>query len=469
MKKIIGKYLIFILLVGVVFACGGKDEEKGVDRPNVLLISIDSLRPDHLGCYGYERDTSPVMDSLAQDGILFKNTVSTTSWTLPAHISLFTSMDIMVHGVVGDGASLYKEIGTLAQVLKQSGYRTAAFCSSPYMNPAFGFNRGFDLYHNIDLDSPGFEDTIIPQAEERDAVHDDITSPRITELASEWLEKNGNNPFFLFLHMWDVHYDYIPPEPYDRKFDPDYTGDVDGRDFIHNPEINPEMDARDLEHVIALYDGEIAWVDHHLGLIIEKLKESGIFERTLIVITADHGDEFFEHGGKGHRSTLYDEVVKIPLIIHGPGVVKGGAEVLDQAGIIDVAPTILNLCGLEIPAWMQGGSLLAGPEYKADRDDGAVLLELGPELKALRTNPYKLIFNLPHLQTIIFDLTRGPEETYQHLVTSPDKWNEANLKFYSRLGADRTLAKKYRGGKSGSPVSLSKEEEARLKALGYLK
>ncbi|MEA1929013.1 MAG: sulfatase [Candidatus Auribacterota bacterium] len=462
------KYLIFILLAGVVSGCGMEAKEREGRNVNVLLISIDSLRPDHLGCYGYERDTSPVMDRLARDGVLFKNTVSSTSWTLPAHISLFTSMDIMVHGVEGDGVSLHQDIGTLAQVLKRDGYRNAAFCSSPYLNPAFGFDRGFDLYHNIDLDDPGFKDTVLPPEEERDAVHDDITSPRITELSLEWLENNSSDPFFLFVHMWDVHYDYIPPAPYDRKFDPDYSGGIDGRRFIHNPSINPEMDPRDLEHIIALYDGEISWVDHHLGLIVEKLKELGVFENTLIVITADHGDEFFEHGGKGHRNTLYDEVVKIPLIIHGPGVAKRGVEVVEQAGIIDIAPTILNLCGLEIPSWMQGEVLLSGPGDQPEQGEGAVLLELGPELKALRTNPYQLIFNLKHLQTIIFDLDRGPGETYQHLVTSPDRWNEANLKFYSRLTADRSLAEKYRGGKTGVPVHLSEEEAARLKSLGYL-
>lgn len=468
MKDIIGKYLIIILLAGIHAGCGQTDRGNFDNRVNILLISIDSLRPDHLGCYGYDRDTSPVMDKLAHTGVLFKNTVSTTSWTLPAHISLFTSMDIMVHGVKGDGLSLYEEIGSLARELKEAGYRTGAFCSSPYMNPAFGLDRGFDSYHNIDLEMPGFEDTILPPEKQRDAVHDDITSPRITELACEWLKKNKDKPFFLFLHFWDVHYDYIPPDPYDRKFDPEYDGDIDGRGFIHNPLVNPQMSERDLNHIIALYDGEIAWVDHHLGMIMEKLKESGLLERTLIVVTADHGDEFFEHGGKGHRNTLYDEVVKIPLIINGPGVTEKGMTVGEQAGIIDISPTILKLVGLKIPSWMQGRSLLPVPGNAPEQEEREVLLELGPELKAIRTNPYKLIFNLKHLQTIIFDLTSGPDETYQNLVTSPEEWNEANLKFYSRLVSDRILARKYRGDKSGSRVELSKEEEERLKSLGYL-
>lgn len=460
MKNHFLSYLMLFLIAGFAW---GREE---VEKYNVLLVSIDSLRSDHLGCYGYKQPTSPVIDQLAQNGILFKNTISTTSWTLPAHISLFTSMDIMVHGVK-EGVSLHKDIGSLAQELKKNGYQTAAFCSSPYMNPAFGHDRGFDLYHNIDVADHRFKDTVIPPPEERDAVHADVTSPEITELACEWLENNRRDPFFLFIHMWDVHYDYIPPEPYDRKFDPDYTGDIDGRGFILNPKVNPEMNERDLKHIIALYDGEIAWVDFHLGLIIGKLKELGLFENTQIVVTADHGDEFFEHGGKGHRFTLYDEVVRIPLVIHGPGKANGGLEISRQASIIDIAPTILDLCGFETPGWMQGEPLLAvkktetGPESEA-------LLELDTGLKALRTNSYKLLFSRHLCRGIIFDLIRGPEESQKNIIKSPEKWDEINWKFYSRLALDRSLARKYRGGKSGSRVKLSKEEESRLKSLGYL-
>ena len=462
------KYL-FLLVVSIIFVQPGYiTAAPGDGPPNILLISIDSLRADHLGCYGYDKDTSPVLDSLAASGALFENTISTTSWTLPAHMSLLTSMDISVHGVGRDGVSLHPSIGTVTQRLKKEGYATACFCSSPYMNPAFGFDRGFDLYRNIDLEDEKIKDTILPPPEERDAVHEDITSPRITDLAIDWLENHHSRPFFLFLHLWDVHYDYIPPAPYDRLFDPDYQGGIDGKDYIHNDEVNPEMDPRDLNHIIALYDGEIAYVDHHIGLIVKKLKKLRIFDRTLIVVTADHGDEFFEHGGKGHRNTLYDEVTMIPLIVHFPDEISMAVRILNQVSIIDIAPTILDLAGITVPGQMQGSSLAPLLKEKTIPDDRYAMLELGSILRALRSKSAKLLFNTRALQTIIFDLKADPGENDPVGITDFSAWSRINRIFYDRLRNDQDLARKYRGGETGMPVKLTPEQEKRLKSLGYI-
>jgi arylsulfatase A-like enzyme len=461
------KYLL-LLIVSIIFVQPGYLPAAGEGGPpNILLISIDSLRADHLGCYGYDKDTSPVLDELASSGALFENTVSSTSWTLPAHMSLLTSMDISVHGVGRDGVSLHPSIGTVTQVLKKEGYATACFCSSPYMNPAFGFDRGFDLYRNIDLEDEKIKDTILPPPEERDAVHEDITSPRITELAIDWLDKNHSRPFFLFLHLWDVHYDYIPPTPYDKLFDPDYRGKIDGRNYVHNDAVNPEMDPRDLEHIIALYDGEIAYVDYHIGLIVKELKKLGIFDRTLIVVTADHGDEFFEHGEKGHRNTLYDEVTMIPLIFHLPDEISSVVKIPNQVSIIDIAPTVLDLVGIPIPGQMQGGSLTSLLGGTDPPDDRSALLELKRVLKALRSNSWKLLFNTRALQTIILDLKADPEETDPVGITDFSEWSRINRIFYDRLKEDRDLSRAYRGGETGSPVKLSQEQKERLRSLGY--
>ena len=469
MFNFIMKKYLFLLVVSIIFVQPGYiTAAPGDGPPNILLISIDSLRADHLGCYGYDKDTSPVMDELAASGALFENTISTTSWTLPAHMSLLTSMDISVHGVGRDGVSLHPSIGTVTQVLKKEGYATACFCSSPYMNPAFGFDRGFDLYRNIDLEDEKIKDTILPPPEERDAVHEDITSPRITDLAITWLENHHSRPFFLFLHLWDVHYDYIPPAPYDKLFDPDYQGDIDGKDYMHNDEVNPEMDPRDLEHIIALYDGEIAYVDHHIGLIVKKLKKLGIFDQTLIVVTADHGDEFFEHGGKGHRNTLYDEVVKIPLIVHLPEKISSAVRIRNQVSIIDIAPTILDLAGILVPGRMQGSSLAPLLKEETIPDDRYAMLELGSILRALRSKSAKLLFNTRALQTIIFDLKADPGENDPVGITDFLEWSRINRIFYDRLRNDQNLARKYRGGETGMPVKLTPEQEKRLKSLGYI-
>ncbi|MFH1039050.1 MAG: sulfatase [PVC group bacterium] len=465
------KYFIIILLLAgsIIIVQPEYLTAAPEDIPsNILLISVDSLRADHLGCYGYRRDTSPIIDDLAASGALFENTISTTSWTLPAHISLLTSMDISVHGVANDGLSLHSGVGTIAQELKKNGYATACFCSSPYMSPAFGFARGFDLYRNLDLEDKKIVDTVLPTPEQRDGVHGDITSPRITDLAIEWIRSRREEPFFLFLHFWDVHYDYIPPAPYDRRFDPDYRGDIDGRDYWRNEDVNPKMAARDLEHIIALYDGEIAWVDHHLGLIFSELKKLGLFDRTLIMVTADHGDEFFEHGGKGHRSTLFDEVVRIPLIIHSPGGNGGGRKIPGQVSIIDIAPTILELTGVTVPGWMQGISLAPACRGEALPGNRHALLELGNILKALRTDTRKLLFNALALHTIILDLEKDPGESQQTLVTDPPEWNRINRAFYERILQDQELARKYRGGETGAPVKLDAEQVKKLRDLGYL-
>ncbi len=469
MKTLLAILAALAFLAGTVPSCGRKEAGPGEGR-NVVLISIDSLRPDHLGCYGYRRDTSPNIDRLAARGATFLNAVSTTSWTLPAHISLFTGTDISVHGVANDGLSLHSGIPVLAEALKESGYRTAAFCSSPYLNPAFGFDRGFDTYHNTDLEKPDFEDTIfLEDRNQWQKVHEDITSPRIEELAADWLDRHRDEKFFLFLHMWDPHFDFIPPAPYDTLFDPDYQGEISPRHFMFNQAINPDMDPRDLEHIIALYDGEIAFTDHHLGRIFDRLEELGLLDRTMIVITGDHGTEFFEHGNKGHRTTLYDETVHIPLIVVLPGRDLKGRKIAGQAGIIDIAPTILDYLGRPVRPPIQGRSLLPALAGEDTEEEIPRLLELEDNLRALRTNRYKLLFNIPYLQTTILDLEQDPRETHNKLITDPERWAEINRDFYSRLTEDRRLAETYRQGETGEEVNLSAEQIERLKSLGYIR
>src|SRR6185436_11342664 len=160
--------------------------------------------------------------------------------------------------------------------------------------------------------------------------------------------------FFLFLHYWDVHYDYAPGAPYDSMFDPDYRGDVSGDNFYFNPRVNAHMNARDLEHVVALYDGEIRLVDDHIAKLRAALDRLAIAGKTIIVLTADHGDEFFEHGNKGHHRTLYDEVLRVPLLIYVPGATIAGVRVAAGASIVDGMPTLLGMTGIALPEVLEG-------------------------------------------------------------------------------------------------------------------
>lgn len=313
--------------------------------PNVVLISVDSLRADHLGTYGYARDTSPAIDAFAAEAVVFEAAFSQAPWTLPSHASLLTSQYPRTHRADGLRARLAPGVETLASVLSAAGYDTAAVVTGPFMKRTFGLDAGFRSY----------DDSLATRSLR--GSHAGVTSNRLHERALTQLDRL-KPPFFLFLHYWDVHYDYEPPEPYDRLFDPDYDGTLDGKSFEQNPEVHAGMEARDLEHLVALYDGEIRHFDGYLRRLLEALRQRGLTEDTIIVFTADHGDEFYEHGEKGHGHSIYNELVRVPLLIRAPGA-AGGLRVSRTVQHVDVFPTILELAGLEPRAHdLQGRSLV---------------------------------------------------------------------------------------------------------------
>ncbi len=310
-------------------------------RPNVLLVSIDSLRADHLHAYGYPRETSPAIDALARDGALFRVVVAPSSWTLPSHMTLLTALPPELHGVTTNERRLEPRALTLAEVLRDAGYATAGFVAAPYVRAMYGFDQGFDVYDES-IVAEGLFDSLLG-----------VTSPESTRLVTRYLEEwntaGRKKPFFVFLHLWDVHYDYQPPPPYDTMFDPDYDGPITGKDFLFDPNIRKGMPERDYAHVLALYDGEIRFVDEHIGRIVDHLRTLGVLDETVVVVTSDHGEEFLEHGRKGHGETLYDEVLLVPLVIRFPPGVARGRVIAEQVRLMDVAPTILALAGVPRP------------------------------------------------------------------------------------------------------------------------
>jgi arylsulfatase A-like enzyme len=341
---------VSLLLGAALFACGSggasdkpSEPSSGELPPNILLISIDSLRADHLGCYGYERPTSPAIDALGQEGVIFGEAISQAPWTLPSHASLLTSLYGRTHQTNDISRQLPSQVPTIASELSKAGYETAAVVSGTFMKKQFGLNSGFDHY-----------DDDIAEMSHKES-HEAVTSPGIHQKAEEFLA-DVQEPFMLFLHYWDVHYDYDPPPPYDTKFDPDYEGSITSKSFLKNRRIQPGMAEADLDHVVSLYDGEIGWVDEHIAKLLANLEASGLDERTIVILTADHGDEFFEHGGKGHSHSLYHELVHVPLIIRGPGITPGG-RISAPVELIDIMPTILDLTGLDAPEGLQGRSL----------------------------------------------------------------------------------------------------------------
>jgi len=311
----------------------------------VILISIDSLRADRLGAYGNSRDTSPTIDRLGREGARFSNALATSPWTLPSHMSLLTGRDSLAHGVNTERDRLSPAVPTLAEELRNGGFVTVATVAESVFLAAWrGFGRGFDVY----------DDATVSEAM---WLHADNPAPLTTKLAVQLLRRYAGRRLFLFVHYWDVHYDYLPPAPYDTMFDPHYRGHVSGIDFMEDPAIDEHMATRDLDHLLALYDGEVRRVDDHVGRIVQTVDELDIAERTAFIVTSDHGDEFFEHGGKGHGLTLYRELIHVPLTIRAPGGLRG--HVIDTpVSLIDVVPTVLELAGVEPSRRHDGRSLV---------------------------------------------------------------------------------------------------------------
>lgn len=450
--------------------------EAPADAPNIVIISIDMLRPDHLGCYGYERDTSPRIDAFAEEGALFENAVSSTSWTLPAHAALFTGLADSVHGCTDTDTRLDPSRVTLAERLAAAGYATAGFFSGPYLHPVFGLGQGFASY----TDCSSYPEQALEAVAESGTVdsdrlmlasHHDITNPTVYRNVKSWLDENTQSPFFLFIHMWDVHFDFIPPEPYDTMFDPDYEGTIDGRNFFFNDRINPDMPQRDLEHILALYDGEIRWTDDHVGRILDDLDAKGVSDNTIVVILADHGTEFFEHNNKGHRTTLFEEVIRIPMIVRYPGRIEPGQRFDEQVRIMDVLPTVMDLAGAPPADDVMGQSLaplLAGGALARDNLAISELFTVGRELRSFRRNDRKMICDEKNDNVWMFDFRDDPREQRPVMDRgAPMQWVR-DLRRDEQIG--RAWLREFRNLMPHATAGSEIPEELRrkLESLGYI-
>ena len=362
--------------------------------PNVLLITLDSVRADVVGAYGHrpeftERSSSPHLDRLADEGLLVEQAYATSSWTLPSHVSILTGEPELVHGVEQDGHEIHPSLPLVSERLRRAGWRTAGFYSGPYLDPAFGFGRGFERYEACYGDDLRFAiedlersraalkaargdegrtyDALTSHANAQRAVevasHRDRSAKHVADAVIAELERADRRPFFLFAHFFDPHYDYAPPEELARAFDPDFADPDLGRDFIRSPRISTfregrrerVVDERGLAHLRAMYAAELAWTDSQIGRILERLERLGLADDTLVVVTADHGDEFFEHGSIGHRSTLYEELVGVPLLARHPASFPSGTRIEAPVSTIEIAPTILAACGLSHEGSTGGG------------------------------------------------------------------------------------------------------------------
>ena len=300
---------------------------------NVILISVDALRADRLGCYGYERNTSPNIDKIANEGILFENHISQAPWTVPSHSSMFTSLYPYPYGLKNP-IMLDESFTTLAEVLKENNYTTVAFTEGNFMSAEFGFNQGFDIFN----ESGG-------------------GLVKVNGMISEWLNRSSRRPFFLFIHTYDTHCLSMdkPPEPYRSMYDKDFEENITY--CGHEQDLTTKSE-RELFHQNAVYDGAVNYVDKLLGDLFEEFKEHNIYDKSIIIITSDHGDEIGDHGLFDHGHSLYNELIHVPLIIkytNSKEACNRRFESISRA--VDIMPTILDFLNISFKDKMEGRSL----------------------------------------------------------------------------------------------------------------
>ena len=443
-------------------------------QPNVIFISIDTLRADHLGCYGYERATSPFIDSLSADAVRFTRAYSETSWTLPSHMSMITSQYPHVHGVETDEQGLLESTKTLAEVLSEAGYHTSAFISWVYVGKQYGFGQGFNEFTEL-LPAEHLVDASTKWS---------YKAEQVTDAVLEWLRKSSEKPFFLFVHYFDPHVNYEPPAPYDRMFDPDYKGQAEGtfrwlRDYIKKPFHEPNtISPRDLQYITALYDGEIRYTDTHVERLFEGIDKMVGLDKCLVVLTGDHGEELNEHGSmEGHQWTLYEEVVHVPLIFRFPKKACAPMVVDTLAGLIDIGPTILDWLGIAKPVGFQGRTLM--PAINGRQKQGAERILFAETRRhsikqSIRTERYKLIrsegiwASVPGVPVVgsyeMYDMKKDPAEQKNiYDKSSPvAKVLSSKLQAWKISGLDTDESEKR------PKVELSPEEIKLLRSLGYV-
>ena len=430
--------------------------------PNLLLVSIDTLRADHLGAYGYALPTSPTIDArLAGEGVTFADVYSQSPKTTPSHMTLFTSLYPSVHGVElwenGRPAHvLNPAVHTLAEVLKNAGYATAAFTGGAQIDPARGFDQGFDLY------------TVGGQRRR----------------ALRWLGRHRWERFFVFYHTYDVHDPYLPPDEYIRLFDPDYRGRV--LDAVHRLRAQGEMseaawegisrrfwesvdrnDPRDVRFVERLYDAGIRRMDAEtIRPLLDRLDQLGLARDTLVVFTSDHGEAFGEHGHFQHDD-LYAGTLHVPLVLRWPGRLPAGLTIGSRGRLIDVMPTILELLGVSAPPSLQGRSLtpLLHDAYAGPGVEGAVSEYSDARVyESLRRGGLSYIVDGPEER--LFDLLRDPGERQNVLATRPAEAAAMRATLEGWRRNCRALAPLL--GPRGGTIAPSDETARRLRALGYL-
>lgn len=408
---------------------------------NLILISFDGLQAKHLKSYGYPLDAVPNLDAFLKKSSLFTNTLSPSSWTVPTHMSIFTSMYPSEHkvvnkfsdfdmktqkGVISNLKQLSPGAVTLAEVMKKNGYVTGGFTGDAGVGKQFGFSQGFDTYYDAETFG-GF----------------DGSTPR----ALDWLRKNKDTPFFLFLHGYDVHGQHAPKEGFDYRYvQKPYTGIYTGskieqgklrEENLTNGYLN--LSDQDIAFWRAIYDEKINRMDLEFKGFMDEVQKMGLMDNTLIVVFSDHGTEFFEHKGIDHGATLYSELINVLFAIHTPGQTKG--QRIDQlVSTIDITPTILSLLGIKhtVPKQIKGIDI--SPALSNKPVAHTVFSETDYRLYTFKrsiqtTDGWKFISTLENEKKELYNVAQDPSEQNNVVTTNPQKGYELEMQLQKHIDA----------------------------------
>ena len=441
---------------------------KGDRRPNFVLITIDALRADHVGAYGSAEGLTPNIDAFAAEATQYEAAYASSPWTLTSFCSLLTSRrpsfcglktaDVQLRDWYLWEARLPEEVPVLSEQLQRSGYATAAELTNPFLARERGLQRGFQHFRNEDGDQIG---SVLTPAS------------TVTEKASLWLELNRREPFFLWLHYLDPHVPYRPPDmPAELRAEYPESW-ITARAYWYQVMQNsdPETRARYQEFCRKMYAEEVRYVDRWFGELIVALKESGLYEDSLVVVTADHGEELFDHGAFEHGHSMYEELLRVPLLVKWPKATEADKRISQTVGLLDLAPTFLEFAGAPPMADMEGAVLphregLAGAQVYSEG------LLYGADQAALTGDDYKVIYH-PHAESgeglfEVYDRRSDPGE--QRDLAGTDAASELRVALEklteeSRVAAGQVTAT---GKAEFRKVALTEERKQRLRALGYL-
>jgi len=470
-----------------------------MNKPNVFLAVMDAVRPDHLSCYGYPRKTTPNIDIMAQEAVVFENAFSAASWTAPSHASIFTGMYPSQHGVLGKNLYLNEEIPTIAEIFSSKGYETLGICLNLWVSPKTGLDRGFNRF--VSGIRNGYTARFAPrlslnwiifclETDIRFMAHNWSHAANVFQVIKRWIlnSQKRNKPFFIFVNYFDAHTPYRPPQPFKKKFEKvgNYNIDLEKIIDVFNsrhgyPYIAKETEVSEEEWDLlkSWYDGSIAYIDFFLGTLFDYLKDRELYNDTFIVVTSDHGENFGEHQLANHVFCLYDTLLHVPLIIRHPELTSGGKRISSIVSTVDIFPTLLGILKMKSNSKVSGVNFIPfenknyhkyvfaenGPPVAdilalkrlSPNVEPSICSKYDKNLKCIRSDDFKYIIASDEKEEL-YNLEKDPDENKNIIAEFPEKAKELKSILTAKLEA-RPIKKRI--------PTFDDEMKKRLQELGY--